>query len=118
MGARSRRTQRTLATLLRLIPLLALLELSGIAHVVADFFEVVIASGHHDSDCDDDQGGRPCDPGCAGCHCAHGGPTVPSAALKFVGLPRMVGMLESCPPQALYAPSPARAPPFRPPRYA
>jgi len=118
MGARRRRIPRKLAALLRLIPLLAVLELSGIAHVVADFFEVVIASGHHDSDCDDDQGGRPCDPGCAACHCAHGGPTVPSAGAQSVGQPRMICTLESCPPQALFAPSPARAPPFRPPRYA
>ncbi|MCK6536498.1 MAG: hypothetical protein L6Q84_26300 [Polyangiaceae bacterium] len=118
MGARRRRIPRKLAALLRLIPLLALLELSGIAHAAADFFEVVVASGHHDSDCDDEQGGRPCDPGCPGCHCTHGGPTVPSAALQTDVPAHMTGVLESCPPQALCAPSPARAPPFRPPRYA
>ncbi len=117
MGRRRKTFARKLAVLVRLVPLVALFELSGFAHALADFVEVVVLSGHHESDCDDEKGGRPCDPGCAGCHCAHGGPTVPSPSAHANELqPR--GELQCRAPDALRAPSPERAPPFRPPRYA
>lgn len=118
MGLRRWQFSRKLAVLVRLLPLVALLELSGFAHVLADFVEVVVLSGHHESDCDDERGGRPCDPGCAGCHCAHGGPTVPSANLQATESQLATGELQCRPPDALRAPSPERAPPFRPPRLA
>ncbi len=115
---RSGRYSRVIALITLLLPLVALLELSGVAHVLADFVEVVVAHRKHVSDCDDEQGGRACDPGCPACHCAHGSPTVvPAARATFESvLPERE--LERAPAEALRAPSPDRAPPFRPPRRA
>lgn len=115
MGRRRRAFLRKLPLL---VPLIALIELSGLAHALADFVEVVVLAGHHESDCDDEKGGRPCDPGCAGCHCAHGGPTVPTASPHATELLQPMGELQCRAPDALLAPSPERAPPFRPPRQA
>lgn len=115
---RSGRYSRVIALITLLLPLVALLELSGVAHVLADFVEVVVAHGKHVSDCDDEQGGRACDPGCPACHCAHGSPTVVPAARATFESVLAESELERAPAEALRAPSPDRAPPFRPPQRA
>lgn len=115
---RSGRVLRQIALIARLLPLVALLELSGVAHALADFVAVVVAHGQHQSDCDDEQGGRSCDPGCPGCHCTHGSPTVAPAARAALESAHPAEELVHAPTEALRAPSPDRAPPFRPPRRA
>lgn len=112
------RFSRQIALFARLVALVALLELSGVAHGLADFLVVVVAHGQHESDCDDERGGRPCDPGCAGCHCAHGSPTVAPAARALLETAHPEAELARVPAESLRAPSPDRSPPFRPPRRA
>lgn len=115
---RSSRFFRRITLIARLLPLVALLELSGVAHVLADFVEVVVAHGKHQSDCDDERGGRACDPGCPGCHCTHGSPTVAPARRALFDSELAESELELVPSESLQATSPDRAPPFRPPRQA
>ncbi len=113
---RSGRFVRRIGLLAQVLALVALLELSGFAHALADFVVVVVAHGQHESDCDDERGGRPCDPGCPGCHCAHGSPTVAPASRALFESELAESELERVPSESLRAPSPDRVPPFRPPR--
>jgi len=116
--SRARRLSRLVVLIMLLAPLVAVLELSGVAHVLADFVEVVVAHGKHVSDCDDEQGGRGCDPGCPACHCTHGSPTVaPAARATFEPAPAESEIART-PAEAHRAPDPDRTPPFRPPRRA
>ena len=71
---------------LRMLALLMVVELSGLAHLTLDAFELVGAVDHHQDqdDCEDEEAGHDCPPGCLNCHCAH------AAALVVAG-PRFEG---------------------------
>lgn len=48
-------------------------ELSGAAHLALDGVELLSGAEHHQEqhDCDDEESGHECPPGCLNCHCAH-----------------------------------------------
>jgi hypothetical protein len=63
---------RLLAPLvLRLLALLVATELSGAAHALLDVAASVAGTEHPRDDCDDEEAGHECPPGCPNCHCAH-----------------------------------------------
>lgn len=115
MGRRRGKYCRIWGKLALLVALVSVFELSGIAHAAADFLVVVVANGQHVSDCEDESG-RGCDPGCSGCHCAHGGPTVAVAQREPCDRVPLTGQLASPSASSLRAPGPERTPPLRPPR--
>ncbi|MEY4508649.1 MAG: hypothetical protein RLZZ450_771 [Pseudomonadota bacterium] len=61
-----------LVALLRLVALLVATELSGAAHAVLDVAASAVGVEHPRDDCDDEEAGHECPPGCPNCHCAHG----------------------------------------------
>jgi hypothetical protein len=56
---------------LRLLLALVTLELSGLAHAGADAYQAAAGFAQHDQDCDDEEAGHECPPGCPNCHCVH-----------------------------------------------
>jgi hypothetical protein len=67
-------TQRGwLLCIARVVALLMMLELSGAAHLALDGYELLSGEQHQQGheDCEDEQSGRECPPGCLNCHCAH-----------------------------------------------
>ena len=63
---------------LRVFVLLFSAELSGLTHAAVDIF--ALDGAHQTDDCDDENGGHECPPGCPSCHCWHAGtPTAPLA---------------------------------------
>lgn len=58
---------------LRMLALLMTIELSGLAHLTLDTCELLgVVDQHQDhDDCEDEEAGHECPPGCLNCHCAH-----------------------------------------------
>jgi len=61
-----------LVVVLRLLALLVATELSGAAHALLDVAAGIAGIEHPRDDCDDEEAGHECPPGCPNCHCAHG----------------------------------------------
>lgn len=61
-----------LVAVLRLIALLVATELSGVAHALLDVAASAAGVEHPRDDCDDEEAGHECPPGCPNCHCTHG----------------------------------------------
>lgn len=66
------RSAIALAVVLRLLSLLVVTELSGAAHALLDVAARLAGTEHPHDDCDDEEAGHECPPGCPNCHCAHG----------------------------------------------
>ena len=66
---------------LRVLVLLFTVELSGVTHAALDVLSAFRGDAHAESDCEDDEGGHECPPGCPSCHCWHAG--TPSAPLRM-----------------------------------
>lgn len=67
-----------LLTALRVLVLLFTVELSGVTHAALDVLSAAGGDVHAESDCEDEEGGHECPPGCPSCHCWHAGtPSVP-----------------------------------------
>jgi hypothetical protein len=66
-----------LVAAVRLLTLLLTVELSGLSHATLDVCSSLALCSHEASDCDDEEAGHECPPGCPSCHCWHAGaPTV------------------------------------------
>jgi hypothetical protein len=61
-----------LVALLRLVALLVATELSGVAHAALDTVAWAAGIEHPQDDCEDEESGHECPPGCPNCHCVHG----------------------------------------------
>ena len=58
--------------LLRVFALFVASELSGLAHTGTDVYESFAGhEQHHEADCEEEEAGHECPPGCPNCHCAH-----------------------------------------------
>jgi hypothetical protein len=66
--------------LMRVLVLFFFFELSGLTHAALDIVGAGEETAH--SDCEDEEAGHECPPGCAGCHCWHAG--TPTPALPIV----------------------------------
>jgi hypothetical protein len=91
--ASAKRRSVLLVLALRLLVLLFAVELSGLSHAVLDAYSAVSGDMHADSDCDDEQGGHECPPGCPSCHCWHAG--TPSLPLRMEPGRRIVMLLSA-----------------------
>ena len=102
-------------SIVRVIALLAIVETSGIANIASD---VLVAAGviaAHD-DCDDDEQGGECPPGCPMCHCFHCGMTsLPAPPRSEPVEPERRETLPR-PVDATALPAPALPCVYRPPR--
>lgn len=113
MGAHPR-----LASIARVIALLAAVEASGIANVANDVLVAVgIVAGHPD-ECDDEEQGGECPPGCPMCHCFHCG-------MSSLPAPARSELLQPHEPELLLMALDTTIPPkpdlpcvYRPPRIA
>lgn len=106
---------------LRVLALLFTVELSGLTHAALDVLSAVTGDVHAQADCEDEEGGHECPPGCPSCHCWHAG--TPSVPLRMEPGRRIVLKLngelgfvpvENMPPSgadlaAIYRPPRARA---------
>lgn len=111
MGARL----RLVCSFVRVIALLAIVEASGIANIASD---VLVAAGvvaAHD-DCDDDEQGGECPPGCPMCHCFHCGMTSVPLARRSEPIEPEHRELLPRPNDATALPAPALPSVYRPPR--
>jgi hypothetical protein len=76
---------------MRALALLFAVELSGLTHAAVDVVCSLSGNAHQESDCDDEQGGHECPPGCPSCHCWHAG--APTAPLRMPPGRRIVVVL-------------------------
>jgi hypothetical protein len=121
-GRTPSRPMVVLVALLRLVALLVATELSGMAHALLDAAACVAGVEHPRDDCEDEESGHECPPGCPNCHCAHGA----IVQLAARGEPRPQLRLEALHPprdEAGFVPLDAMPPPgaelaplYRPPR--
>ena len=70
--ARRSRSLIALAVVLRLVALFVATELSGALHALLDVAASIAGSEHPEDDCEDEEAGHECPPGCPNCHCVHG----------------------------------------------
>jgi hypothetical protein len=66
---------------MRVLVLLFTVELSGLSHAALDVLSAASGDLHAESDCEDEEGGHECPPGCPSCHCWHAG--TPSTPLRM-----------------------------------
>lgn len=121
---RPARPMVVLVAVLRLVALLVSTELSGAAHALLDVATSAAGAEHPRDDCDDEESGHECPPGCPNCHCTHGAVvqlaprTAPQSAARLAILhppPHQAGFvpLDAMPPQGA-----DRTRLYRPPRAA
>lgn len=103
--------------LLHALVLFFVVELSGLAHAALDFAGA--EQSQHD-DCEDEESGHECPPGCATCHCWHAGtPTPPLSVRCELQLVVLRGARLGFRPHAANAPPGADLDAlYRPPRLA
>lgn len=111
MGARLAKAQ----LIFRVIALMALVQTSGVANVANDLLVAAGMVTAHD-DCDDDEQGGECPPGCPMCHCFHCGMTSMPAPERGEPIEPARGEMLPRPIDATALPTPALPAVYRPPR--
>lgn len=106
-----------LFTALRVLSVCLAMQLSGVAHFALDLWLSGAAAAEHFHECDDEDDGEPCPPGCPSCHCAHVSPALPVPS-EVPAVAELIPLLEvAWFPYRGGAPPPATPPSvYRPPR--
>lgn len=113
-----------LVAVLRLIALLVATELSGAAHALLDVATSAAGVEHPRDDCDDEESGHECPPGCPNCHCTHGAivqvapRATPQPGQRLTALHPVRHEAGFVPTDALPPPGADLTPLYRPPRRA